>query len=189
MTTHGVRQANSRVELYLRVKHPSLDPGTISKALNIEPEHSVCAGESITKSGKMRLHSESYWIAKLPSARLVPFPAELLDDCKELATNVSAAEKIAMQKRHFESTAFAYQGLSKEEILELIGASPFELLIMPWLRKLNSEEIFFKALRSGGGSAAIVAQLHNVEHSIRLRPNVTRRLAQVGIDLEIEWSE
>ena len=188
MTTHGVRQSNSRVELYLRVKHPSLDPGTISKALNIEPEHSVCAGESTTKSGKLRLHSESYWLAKLPSARSVPFSTELLNDYKELATTTSVTEKLAIKKRHFESTAFAYQGLSKEEILELIGASPFELLIMPWLRKLNSEEVFFKALRSGGGSAAIVVQLHNIEHSLRLRPNVTRRLAQVGIDLEIEWN-
>jgi hypothetical protein len=188
MTTHGVRQSNSRVELYLRVKHPSLDPVTISKALNIQPEHAVCAGESTSKSGKVRLHSESYWLAKLPSARLVPFPTELLNDDKELAATASAAEKLAIQKRHFESTAFAYQGLSKDELLELIGASPFELLIMPWLRKLNSEEVFFKALRSGGGSAAIVVQIHNAEHSLRLRPNLTRQLAQVGIDLEIEWS-
>jgi hypothetical protein len=180
MTTHSAHQSKSRVELYLRVKHPSLDPITISKALNIEPEHSVRAGES-SKSGKLRVHSESYWLAKLPPARTVPFSTDLLQD-------FSIAETNAMESRRFEAAAFAYQGLSKEDLLEMIGASPFEMLIMPWIRKLNTEEVFFKAVRSGGGSAAIVAQLHDMQQSVRLRPSVTRRLSQTGIDLELEWN-
>ena len=54
----------SRLQIHLRIKHPRLDPSDITKALAIEPEHTLPAGR--------RASSECYWVAPL----LVPMLEE-----------------------------------------------------------------------------------------------------------------
>lgn len=47
----------SRPQVHLRIKHPRLDPDDITKALAIEPEHTLPAGRHAS--------SECYWVAPL----------------------------------------------------------------------------------------------------------------------------
>ncbi|HVW68207.1 MAG TPA: DUF4279 domain-containing protein [Steroidobacteraceae bacterium] len=54
----------------LRVRHPSLDPGLLTKTLHLDPAHSWRAGEprrSVTGAALGGEHRESYWSAPLPS--------------------------------------------------------------------------------------------------------------------------
>ncbi len=73
---------------YLRVRHPSIDPGEITRVLGIEPAHAWAAGSPRGGAEPARSpHAESYWFAPLgesmwprgllPSPEL-PFEAFLL---------------------------------------------------------------------------------------------------------------
>lgn len=55
----------------LRIRHPSIDPATISRELKLEPEHCFRAGdprESSSGSALTAAHAESYWLGALPAA-------------------------------------------------------------------------------------------------------------------------
>src|SRR5712671_4296339 len=52
--------AAPRFQLLLRIKHPSMDPAEITRALRLEPEHAASAGDSVSTAGKRCVHSESY---------------------------------------------------------------------------------------------------------------------------------
>ena len=194
MKTNTVRKVDSsRVQLFLRIKHPSLDPATISNAIGIEPEHAVRAGESISAKGKPALHSESYWIAQLSTPVFpVSIAAEALQDYRALLSTSSVAEKIKLQTLYFERHAHTLQGLSKglskEQLIALIGASPIELMIVPWLRKWAACREFLASINAAGGSVTLVIQLRNVEPPLRIRPTLARQLADAGIELEIDWN-
>src|SRR5688572_16820561 len=58
-------QSSAPARIHLRIKHPKLDPGEITQALAIEPEHTLAAGRSASSAGIERLHAECYWIAAL----------------------------------------------------------------------------------------------------------------------------
>ena len=53
-------------QIFLRIRHPTLDPREITHALAIEPLQTVACGASV-EGAVRRLHSESYWIAQLPA--------------------------------------------------------------------------------------------------------------------------
>ena len=55
-------------QISLRIRHPSLDPGDISRELKVEPEYSFRAGEPRESGSGMAataLHAESYWLGSL----------------------------------------------------------------------------------------------------------------------------
>lgn|SRR5688500_14328244 len=54
-------------QMFLRIRHPTLDPREITHALAIEPIQTVACGSSV-EGAVRRLHSESYWIAQLPAS-------------------------------------------------------------------------------------------------------------------------
>lgn len=61
-------------QLSLRIRHPSIDPASISHELQLEPEHSFRAGAPRESRGVAvtPVHGESYWLATLdPEALLV----------------------------------------------------------------------------------------------------------------------
>jgi hypothetical protein len=189
MKSSSQRKLDTYVQLFLRIKHPSLDPEKISTALGFEPEHTIRAGESVSAAGRRRLHSESYWIAQLSTAVLpMAVAAEVLRDYKALASTASVEERTAIQQRLFERNAYTLQGLTKDDVLDLIGASPIELLIVPWLCKFAVQSPFFTLLNADGGSVTLVVQLRNVEYPLRIRPMLSRRLANAGIALEVDWN-
>ena len=61
-------------QLSLRVRHPSIDPASISRELQIEPEHSFRAGdprESARSVTATAVHVDSYWLATLDLSTLL----------------------------------------------------------------------------------------------------------------------
>jgi len=55
-------------QISLRIRHPSIDPGDISRELKVEPEYSFKAGdprESGSGMAATALHAESYWLGSL----------------------------------------------------------------------------------------------------------------------------
>jgi hypothetical protein len=188
MKTNSLRKLDSsRVQLFLRVKHPSIDPREISNTIGIEPEHAVQAGQSISAKGKPTLHSESYWIAQLLTPELPSI--EAMKDWRALLSTSSVVEKTAIQKRYFASNRNSFlNGLSKDDVIELIGASPIEVMILPWIKKLAAHREFLTSINDDSGSVTLVVQLREVEHPMRIRPSLARRLADTGIELEIDWS-
>ena len=56
------------------IRHPSIDPESISRELQIEPEHSFRAGEPRESARSLAVtpvHVESYWLATLDPATLL----------------------------------------------------------------------------------------------------------------------
>jgi len=71
----------------LRIRHPSIDPHTITKTLGIEPQHIWKAGDARRSPAGEALegsYRESYWIA-----RLMPEP--------ELSSGRSSVESVVLQ--------------------------------------------------------------------------------------------
>ncbi len=63
-----LRERPRMFELALRIRHPSMDPATISHELRLKPEHSFKAGEpreSTSGIAATAVHAESYWLARL----------------------------------------------------------------------------------------------------------------------------
>jgi hypothetical protein len=55
-------------QISLRIRHPSIDPGAISRELKVEPEYSFKVGEPRESGSGMAataLHAESYWLGSL----------------------------------------------------------------------------------------------------------------------------
>ena len=73
MEARRASQPSYPFQLSLRVRHPSIDPASISKELQIEPEHSFRAGEP-RESRSVALtavHVDSYWLATLDLSALL----------------------------------------------------------------------------------------------------------------------
>lgn len=63
-----LRERPRAFELALRIRHPSMDPATISHELRLQPDHSFKAGEPRESSSGLAaaaVHAESYWLATL----------------------------------------------------------------------------------------------------------------------------
>ena len=64
------RERAQPFQLSLRIRHPSIDPGTISRELRVEPEYCFKAGEpreSGSGNAATAVHAESYWLGSLGS--------------------------------------------------------------------------------------------------------------------------
>lgn len=64
------RERSQPFQFSLRIRHPSIDPGTISRELRVEPEYCFKAGEPRESGSGMAataVHSESYWLGSLGS--------------------------------------------------------------------------------------------------------------------------
>jgi hypothetical protein len=71
----------------LRIRHPSIEPHTITKVLGIEPQHTWKAGDARRSPAGEALegsYRESYWIA-----RLMPEP--------ELSSGRTSVESVLLQ--------------------------------------------------------------------------------------------
>jgi Domain of unknown function (DUF4279) len=59
-----------RFSVSLRIRHPSIDPETITRELGLIPEHSWRAGDGRPGEPASRAYRESYWLGRL---RSVPY--------------------------------------------------------------------------------------------------------------------
>ena len=156
------RKESVPIEIFLRVKHPTMDPAEITEALGIEPEHSVHAGPAASRSGVQRLHSESYWLARLP-----------MRSFHEMVLGVRTL-----------SPPNALPTFSKEKLIKLGDATQYDVYILDALQQLTPKKAFLQQLNRQGSIALLIQR---PEHSspLSLCASLTR-LAELGITLEID---
>jgi hypothetical protein len=165
-TSSSRKLSQPLMEMFLRIKHPTLDPDTITETLGLEPEECIKAGTTASKTGSRRLHSESYWIADLT----VPSLAEMA------RWELDAPEA-------FTRGVFPQQG--RVELKQLVGATEYDFFILGWLRRLESKQAFFNEVNQAGGSATLLIQRNDENAPISLRKSL-RKLDELGIGLEID---
>jgi hypothetical protein len=156
----------NRIQLSLHIRHPSLQPAEISKEIRWQPVESFAAGapcQSSVGSGLApRLHTESYWVATLDAAFLT----------RHRATRRSATTGRSVQ----------IAGVVLRRLASADSAEPFITLACSSLQRHAS---FFERIRKGGGSAKLLVTM--VESTLRIPPEISRRLADLGITLEAEF--
>lgn len=151
-------------QLFLRIKHPSLDPAEISEALDIEAEESIAAGPQVSSSGVRRLHNETYWIAGLATVSLAEAAARMRDGERQ-------AELMA--------------AFSREELLGLMGASMHDMSILMRLKRLERKREFFERVNRDGGSVTLIVDRGEREQPVVLN-RCLAKLAELGIALEVD---
>jgi hypothetical protein len=145
-------------QLSLRIRHPSIDPASISRELQIEPEHSFRAGqprESARSLAVTPVHVESYWLATLDPTTLLHGTA--------LAPDISP---------HTHFIAFS--------VLD----AALTILISSVLRR-HAE--FFRRMQSEGGEVRlIVAVSARKTRGFTLTPHLSRALSELRIPVDFE---
>jgi len=160
--------AAPRFQLLLRIKHPSMDPAEITRALRLEPEHAASAGDSVSTAGKRCVHSESYWLTSLPTRSML--------------------DALRWGEKSAASRASDVMPLSKEEFRDLMEAigGIYDFQLLTWLRKLQEQRDFFKRLAEEGGTVTLVLQRPNRNSPFTLSPKLARQLAELNVRLEID---
>lgn len=158
------KQSLQEPRLFLRIRHPTMDPREITRALAIEPIQTLAAG-AVTESGVHRLHSESYWIAQLPIASM-----------HEIAEGYQAGGLSA-----------PVLSSSTEEALALIGATEWDARILLRLKELqlDAKQNFLQQIVVQGGSIALLVDRGEQRVPFAIK-RALPKLAQLGIELEVD---
>lgn len=153
----------SELQLFLRIKHPSLDPAEISQTLDIDPAQAIAAGSDVSSTGVRRLHSESYWIAQLATTAI----RELVERFRE---GLGTEEIVSV---------------GKDDLLAMMGATGHDSRIMFRLKPFEAHKEFFERINSEGGSVTLI-----VDRGDSVEPVVLKRalakLAELGMTLEVD---
>jgi len=151
-------------QLFLRIRHPAMDPAEITRALAIEPIETIAAG-AVMESGVRRLHSESYWIAQLP-----------ITSMHELAEKYRAG-----------TTLQPTLAVNKEELLALVGASEWDVRILLRLKELEADahRKFIQRITAEGGSVALLVSRGDQRAPFVIKRSLSK-LAELGVELEVD---
>jgi hypothetical protein len=150
-------------QLYLRIRHPSVDPAALSRDFKIEPEHAYRAGEPRpTRSGitPRSVHAESYWLGTLDPLKWPP--------------DISFPEHPQLQAaaEHLQATATNSLGWALS-----LSTTTFFHLHAALLRRITSE----------GGQISLLVTLSASEvGSFSLSPEVSRAFGDFGVTVEFE---
>jgi hypothetical protein len=146
--------------IHLRVKHPKLDPGEITRTLSIAPEHTLEA-----KRGAAASAAESYWIAPLSFSSFEGPWGDVGGDFGESSSEESGSR--------FNLTA-----------LQMMGD---EAVVALAVRRLQSHQDFFQRVIEDGGMATLLLSV-NKAGAMTIPPALARKLADLGLALELDWS-
>jgi hypothetical protein len=152
---------SSDLQLFIRIKHPSLAPAEISNLLDMEPEEAVAAGLGESSTGVRRLHSETYWIARLPTTSAF---FEAAKHSKEGFLDGSASL------------------MTKAEVVEMMDATLHDVPILASLKCFDSHQEFFARINRDGGSVTLIVDRD--EQPLVLK-HALKKLATFGIALEL----
>ena len=145
-------------QLSLRVRHPSIDPASISRELQIEPEHSFRAGdprESARSIAVTPVYDESSWLATLDPGTFLAGPA--------LAPELSP-----------QTHAIALSAVD----------SALTILITSVLRR-HSE--FFRRIEAEGGEVRLIVAISaRKTRGFTLTPHLSRALSELRIPVDFE---
>jgi len=150
-------------QLSLRIRHPSIDPATISKELRIEPEHSFRAGQPRhSRSGvaPSAVHTESYWLAELNPGTWFQNPS------------ITDPHNFSVPRESIDA------------------AVPWTLawaLRLCAVRFTKSHGALLQTLRSQGGEISLLVTLSPTSVTgFGLAPEISRIFGELGITLEFE---
>jgi hypothetical protein len=165
------------VQLSLRIRHPAMDPGEISTAIGVEPEHCFKAGDARTSSSQGRragLHSQSYWLAPITAeswAEPDPDPAFL-----SVIAGRYSGHNLATSEEHLRQAAQSLRSRSVEANLFYC------------LQRLNTRHAFLERIQSEGGDVSLLLGLaHDSATDFTLPVAMSRLLVKLGISLEFKF--
>jgi hypothetical protein len=155
-------------QLSLRIRHPSIDPETISATLRLEPEHCFKAGEARTlraDNGRSGFHTQSYWLA--------PVTPNLWTSSDEPVNSDTLAVKLAAGT------------FRPARDLRVWGV---DSLLVFFLHRLSAHQSFLQQIQTEGGDISLLLSLDREstpEFTVPLA--VSRLLVQLGIVLEFSF--
>jgi hypothetical protein len=156
-------------QLSLRIRHPSMDPADISKALSIEPEHSFRAGQTRRSKGSLApaaVHTESYWLAPLDLPSWFGNPAF-----------AAFAEPLKL-------------AITREHIDAVIARNLTGALGLCAMRFNKAHAELLQTIRADGGEISLLVTLSGAAvNSFSLPPQVSRMFGEIGITLEFEITD
>jgi hypothetical protein len=152
-------------QLSLRIRHPSIDPRSISRELGIEAEHSFQAGQPRQlRSGvaPAAVHTESYWLAALN-------PATWLENLSFPEPPIWAIAQKYMDTAVSRNLAWT--------------------LSLCAVRLSKSHGALLHRIRSEGGEIGLLVTLSpEAVSSFNLVPEVSRICGELGITLEFDMT-
>jgi hypothetical protein len=151
-------------QISLRVRHPSIDPGIISREFRVEAEYSFKAGEPRESGSGMAataLHAESYWLGSLSSvtagAALTGFSGTRVNVMRE-RMQASTAESLTLA---LDALVVGFMGTHAE-----------------FIRRIQSEE----------GQVSVLIELSTrALNGFTLSPQFSRTCSELGIALEFDF--
>jgi len=165
-------------EVSLRIRHPSLDPAEISKALELEPEHCFKAGEPRQEGGRRGVHPHTYWLAPVDMAQLRQGDPAFL----------KYFEDPAAEKWEISAEKAAAAELSFRQAAERHGSFQLEGLLFSLLARLNLRQEFIARVQSEGGDISVLVMADpNAVRIFNLSVPIARFLAKLNIDVEFEF--
>jgi hypothetical protein len=155
---------------------PSQRPMLVSTRIHLRVKHPKLDPNEITRilsmtpehtldAGRSAVSTaaESYWIAPLDFS-------EIDDAWPEFG---SASDDLA------EGTFPPFPGMQMMSDESIVGRA---------LRRLQSHQRFFRRIESDGGTATLLINV-NQAGSMTIPPSLARKLADLGLTLELDWSD
>jgi hypothetical protein len=156
MEARRASQPSYPFQLSLRIRHPSIDPASISHELQIEPEHSFRAGDPReSRSAVTSVHADSYWLATL-----------------DLSALLLGTPETALVAGHTHAIAFS--------ALDTVLA----ILVSSVLRR--HAQFFHRMQSEGGEVRLIVAISARKSRGFTLTPQLSKALSELRIPVDFE---
>jgi hypothetical protein len=157
MEARRASQPSYPLQLSLRIRHPSIDPASISHELQIEPEHSFRAGDpresrSVTVTS---VHVDSYWLATL-----------------DLSALLLGTPETALVAGHTHAIAFS----ALDTVLTILVSSV-----------LRRHAQFFHRMQSEGGEVRLIVAISaRKSRGFTLTPQLSKALSELRIPVDFE---
>ena len=158
------RSSPEPFEISLRVRHPSIDPETISSELKVEPEHCFRAGEpreSTSGSPLTSVHAETYWLGSL----------NIITASSMLSGFSGTRARLARER---------IQSAGAESLSLALDAS-----VVAFLR---SHADFIRRIQSEEGQISLLIEISTQAlNGFALSTAFTRLVSELGIAVEIDF--
>ncbi len=163
-----LRERSHPFELTLRIRHPSMDPATISRELRLEPEHSFKAGEPRTSTSGIAaaaVHGESYWLGTLNPESW---------SAEQSAFDFPGRPRGTATKERMRAMVMDSLGMALT-----LGASHF----------LRAHGEFLRRVQTDGGDVGLIVEVPaGSAFSFTLTPQVAKVLCDLGISVDFEFT-
>jgi hypothetical protein len=150
---------------YLRIRHPSMDPREVTRALGLEPAHSWAAGsprDPDDPDAPRGNHRDSYWLAALGEPLLRSLTAFLPPDPAPPGKSAWRAPTLML---------------------------PLEAFLLSQIRLLTPCKSFLARISDEGGSCDLAVTMNALDRwSVEFPPALLRSLADLNIAVTIDVS-